>query len=429
MTAAIAKRIRAALLLAAATLLPPSLYAAGPTTQPEGAPAVEPVLPADPEVVRILDELGDNSYAKLPPANIHGEFNAMARQLRLHERGPGSRDYCLKMPWSPDRKRALYAGGNHGAPHKINDVWEYDLDSNTWVLLSNPDYNARRGQGKPEQLTYRDGVLMTRNGNLVVGGHTFSGFTYDAKARLLLWYHKTMTPKTADRPEPDKLYKGPMLWAFDPYARKWQHIRTNEPWPRYDPGSALNYLPHLGKSLWSNNRTSSQLWLYDHAARSWEKLPAKGEYGQWPRMSSQKVYDPANNVLVAHGGHSNYTSEYSFADGTWRQTVEANKEQTNAPYGADKLSAFVYDSVNGVCLLSDNLGGYMWVYDAKADKWERLTPENSRPDYRGTSGIQKGQKLAPMGFFHPDRNVLVLSDGGKEVWVYRYKRRVPGDPK
>jgi hypothetical protein len=44
-------------------------------------------------------------------------------------------------------------------PHKINDVWEYDLASNTWVLLWEPDPDTNRlrhVKGRANRKAYLD---------------------------------------------------------------------------------------------------------------------------------------------------------------------------------------------------------------------------------------------------------------------------------
>jgi hypothetical protein len=102
-----------------------------------------------------------------------GPINDTMKKLGLHERGPKPRNYCRKWVWAPDRKRALFCGANAGVPHRFNDVWEYDLASNTWGLLYEPDadFNAVR-QMKPEQKSafnktvpmVKDGILMTSKG-------------------------------------------------------------------------------------------------------------------------------------------------------------------------------------------------------------------------------------------------------------------------
>ena len=43
------------------------------------------------------------------------------------------------MPCASERKTALYDGGNHRVPHRMNDVRDYRLGSTIWHLLCAPD--------------------------------------------------------------------------------------------------------------------------------------------------------------------------------------------------------------------------------------------------------------------------------------------------
>ncbi|MEQ9065893.1 MAG: hypothetical protein RLO18_04170, partial [Gimesia chilikensis] len=93
------------------------------------------------------------------------------------------------MVWSPERRTALYLGANHGRPHRLNDVWEFDLCEMQWILLYAPD-NPRDylGLGEdPSDVVLKDGVLQTRRGGPAVIGHTWSGVTYDSDGKRLLW--------------------------------------------------------------------------------------------------------------------------------------------------------------------------------------------------------------------------------------------------
>ena len=90
----------------------------------------------DPAITELLDKLGDQASAVLPAVTVE------AGDLKMHgmeKYGPGQRDYCNKMVYAPDRQTALYAGGNHQVPHRMNDVWEYHLGSNTCHVLYAPD--------------------------------------------------------------------------------------------------------------------------------------------------------------------------------------------------------------------------------------------------------------------------------------------------
>ena len=76
----------------------------------------------DPAIIEALRGLGAHSSWILPPVKVN------AGGLTLHgvdKYGPGQRDYCNKMPYAPERRTALYAGGNHQVPHRMNDVWEW----------------------------------------------------------------------------------------------------------------------------------------------------------------------------------------------------------------------------------------------------------------------------------------------------------------
>ena len=59
------------------------------------------------------------------------------------------------------RTRALFAGANHGSPHRLNDVWEFDLPSLTWAMLYAPDLpRGYADLGKDtSDVEFKDGVL------------------------------------------------------------------------------------------------------------------------------------------------------------------------------------------------------------------------------------------------------------------------------
>lgn len=121
--------------------------------------AVLPSLEPNPKVTEVLAALGDNSSAILTGLKTVGEWNKLNRDHYMDKRGPVGRDYTIKAVWMPDRKRAFFCGGNHGAPHRVNDAWEFDLPSHTWVQLFAPD--ADRGRGvtvvKEFEYTGKDG--------------------------------------------------------------------------------------------------------------------------------------------------------------------------------------------------------------------------------------------------------------------------------
>ncbi|MEX2216300.1 MAG: hypothetical protein WD768_19470, partial [Phycisphaeraceae bacterium] len=185
------------------------LFAAEPSRSEEAPPYRD-----TPAIVDSLKALGDNAALVLPP---HAVVAGDLKFQNMDRYGPGQRDYCNKMPYAPDRRTALYAGGNHQVPHRMNDVWEYHLGSNTWHLLYAPDggnpsdhkaayfLTSRTLVAKPdtvlddkqkaqiqayrkwwnENVIFKDGHLTTTRGGPIMPAHTWDAFIYDAKAKKL----------------------------------------------------------------------------------------------------------------------------------------------------------------------------------------------------------------------------------------------------
>jgi hypothetical protein len=120
-------------------ILAAGLDPAPAAADPPVVPKVDPPLTPKPAVVDRLAALKPNHGVLLGKADVVGEFNATARRYDLDKTGPRGRDYSIKMCWAPDRNRALFCGANHAVPHRLNDVWEFDLPSLTWALLYAPD--------------------------------------------------------------------------------------------------------------------------------------------------------------------------------------------------------------------------------------------------------------------------------------------------
>ena len=104
----------------------------------EPAP-LKPVLPPNEATLAKLRALRPNQAVTLGQAQVMGDFNDVARRFNLHKTGPRGRDFTIKMVWAPERRRVLFCGANHGVPHRLNDVWEFDLAALTWAMLYAPD--------------------------------------------------------------------------------------------------------------------------------------------------------------------------------------------------------------------------------------------------------------------------------------------------
>lgn len=218
---------------------------------------VLPALKPDPKVEAVLAALGDNSSAILTGLKTVGEWNKINRDHHMDTRGPSGRNYCIKAAWMPDRKRAFFCGGNHGVPHRVNDAWEFDLPSHTWVQLFAPDPNNGAGVSVAKEYEYtgKDGKLkrenawVTRRGGPATLGHTWWGLAYHPEMRAAVWMNVAINDgavKLMKKYNVENPYTGPPMWAFYPYEKKWKPVLSDGPWPRVHCAGAMEYVPELG---------------------------------------------------------------------------------------------------------------------------------------------------------------------------------------
>ena len=121
-------------------------------------------VPADEALSKRIADLPENTWMKLPTVKTAGDLSWLSPQSDYRRQGPRIRDYCNRMVWAPERERALYCGAGHNI-HLFNDVWEYDLPSNTWVCLFAADPAAHRTRDEKwyrENVVLRDAVIRTQ---------------------------------------------------------------------------------------------------------------------------------------------------------------------------------------------------------------------------------------------------------------------------
>jgi hypothetical protein len=327
------------------------------------------------------------------------------------------------MVWAPERRRALYCGANHGSPHRLNDCWEYDLPSNTWVLLFAPDPNKVGGAAFADWVkkvaAVKDDVLMTQRGAPLDPWHTWWQLAYVPEMKALIWANPPGCDGEAAKVlgvDAAKLYKGPPFWLFYPEEKKWMPLKTEPPYPPKVGGAqAMEYVPGLGGAVfYTSNWFSQGMWLYDPKTNAWKNLkPNNGEdmyHGKnSPRSEAVMACDPENKVIVAQSGKVTY--HYDLATHMWSKVLEEPKESDKVPAGHDATTPFGYDPAAKVCLLySGETPDHVWAYGVKDRKWEKLK-------VNGPAG-PKGRNI---GCFDPERNVLVVNDRAV-VWVYRHKK-------
>ncbi len=398
----------------------------------------------DPKVVKILKNLKANTAVLLPPFKVVGDINDVARKYKMDEIGPLGRDYCNKAPWMPDRKRAIYCGANHAAPHRINDVWEFDLAANTWNCLYGPDSSKGLAGGKDPMYQWQDvelvdGILRTKRGGPALVGHTWGNITYDYQMKAMLFISvwgmsPGVFPKTIDDTylRTKKHSHNPPMWAFYPESKKWVPIvnkQAKEQKPIVSMARVFEYIPDKklsifvggsGPSAWwaKEGKSRSGTWEYRSDTDTWKALPVtKDMKGEPVRYDGQMIYSAKYQKLItcagsikAEPGMGGRVNEFDFKTGKWTKIIE----DAGAPKAHNSSTYFVLDSKNDVGLLySRHSPGIMWVYLIKEQKWEKKTVDG--PTVTNKKSI---------GYYDHELNVFVLispKEHKNQAWVYRYK--------
>lgn len=372
-------------------------------------------------VLTVLEKLEENQAVLLGKAGVEGDFNDTAREYHLDKTGPRGRDFSIKMVWAPDRRRALFCGANHNVPHRINDVWEFDLATLKWTLLYAPDLpRDYTGLGKDAgDVMMKDGVLVTKRGGPGVIGHSWWGLTYDSDLKEMLFLNTWVTDMKKAAAlvggDPEKLYAGPPLWAFSPDTGRWRPITPPAPHPRAIFGGMLEYVPDLKATLWhANNWQMQATWAYDAARNGWKNLEANGNddkdfAAQAAQPEQVGYYDPARKMIIAHRHWA--TSHYDVRANTWKKVIDEPAESTAVPHGHDAFAPMYHDPRSGHGLLVEFKNNRLWAYDPDATKWKSLEPAGDP--------MPTGNKR--LAYHDPERNVFVIIEN-TTVWVYRYRR-------
>jgi hypothetical protein len=429
---------------------------------PAALGAAQPPYQNDPQIVKLLENLGDNTSIWLPPPKIAG-LPAEYQDDAYLNRGPFTRGYGAKMPYAPDRRTAMYCGCDHNLPH-YNDCWEFHLGSNTWHCLTPPDggcgrwvwFDAkfpllRHEEQDPRKLadltarcrrfveahvTYENGYFQTRNnGGPVMAWHTWDGPTYEPRVKKLYWavldgdwthseYMELFCKVTGKdfATEKKKLKPGLGMWQFDPATCRWSKWLGAQPHPRMaGMGGTLTYIPALGRIVWYTVSTNVSpheyaMWSYDAVSDRWADLKPNGgqdlgaalctRQNRAPLCEQATAYSEKHDKLVAVRGAKAFL--YDPLKNEW--LAGGAEDQDYGVCGYDSVSTFAYDSTNDVFLLANQNTGRMWAYSIAANKWEQIEPKGA--------GAVKGRIK---GYYDPEHNVLVLCDRGP-VLVYRYRK-------
>lgn len=386
---------------------------------------VEPELAPDKDLLAKIEALPENTWLKLPPIKVIGNLDWLGPRADERVRGPFGRSYCAKMLYAPERRRAVFFGGGHNV-RRINDVWEYDLASNTWNCLRPADPpQTNTEEWFRENTMLKDGIIMTKNGGQVAVSHQWDQIAYDPDRHLALWVNSM--PRSVNYSlkldDPDnvaakayglsfdefqkKLGKDSIhVWGYDLVEKKWTSVECVANWK--GPGNTtggrqesgiLKYMPDKKTLVFFG---SAGMVMRDTSTGAWNKVAGgPGSYG------ASAAYDVDAKQVVAISGSKTLT--YSIGDKGWKTAIE------NGPVpGSDSASALFYDPLSKKILMHTLRKAdepTLWVYDSAKNEWTDPKPQGDLP-------VQIPERLL---YFDEARNVLVYYNC-RDVYVYRFKK-------
>ncbi len=429
----------------------------------DAAPPRPPVTPSpddDPAIVARINELPSGHAMFLPSPTVHAPEGYESSPWFTY--GPGGRDFSNQMAYAPERETALYAGANHGSPHRLNDVWEFHLGSNTWQTLYAPtggDMRDRRiqwGHAKRlidgETLTaeelamtdefrvwWRENVMLHDAGYLSINdpghgpldpSHCWDTLAYDSVNHRLVWpllasrqYGMKVHQWAWDLPERPEIGEGltAMLY-FDLETSTWFPYRDQVGAPPVTSNSALSMVAIGGtefvyaQSHWRDGVTGMFRWDSDTGVwtnmrpNDGANLQTLAAEGAFPQLDGLGEYSPDDNAIL-NVGQGDFVSReptarlYRFDTNEWSATNPPGVQVSDAS------GMLVYASAKGrfVLLKPSQRQSSLFEFDVATETWEEI--RFTGPEL---------QTSAAFGYYDPRFDVVVLQQrSGRRVWVYR----------
>ncbi|MEZ4104009.1 MAG: peptidoglycan-binding protein [Candidatus Paceibacterota bacterium] len=339
-----------------------------------------PYTPSNPS--SFMPELKVGEAKKLPPFKVVGP----AAGLALHDfavNGPGVRDYSMKFPYSLKNGVAYYAGGNHGVPHKYDDVWSYNVVTNTWTMESAPT----------------PGVYTL---------HTYWCLDYDDSKDRLIQFARI----------DDATGKWPLLQDPDPDIYLIQWTKAKKKWEAFPLqagsdklqngyGCATVLMPTLNKLItYAGTWEGTGMQAVDLTTGKVDTVIDSGKiYFDYqdiaPRVHMGMEY-VGNGQIISWENFNKFT--YDFKTNLWSKEANFWPAETQVNW-----TGATYDPVNGLIFFLSR--GKFWTYDPITNKVQVLNVPNMPSD----------MYTEYMMYYDIKNNVLVIyEDKSNQMYVYRH---------
>ncbi|HEX5131921.1 MAG TPA: kelch repeat-containing protein [Candidatus Krumholzibacteria bacterium] len=242
----------------------------------------------------------------------------------------------------------------------LNDIWAFDLDSDTWT-----DLTPASGSAPAPRLT--------------------PASVYDpAGHRMITWSGQG----------PGVFFND--VWAFDLDAGTWSQFTPAGGPPNIRYGVGYTWDP-VARDLvtfagFTNLGRFDDVWRFNGETDTWTDVSAPSP--PLKRCLHAACYDPIEHRMIMYGGQNTGPLddiwELDFDTGAWTDITPVSR-----PAGR-YFTAFVYDAANHRATVFGGqtqiaLVNEVWVFDLWNDAWTQLAPAGTPPSGRaGAAGIYDG---------------------------------------
>jgi hypothetical protein len=292
---------------------------------------------------------------------------------------PSARAYASAVFDPVDRKMVIFAGQAEST--RLNDMWEFDLDANTWTDIT-------PGAGSAPALRRTPVSVYDPAGHRMItwsGQGASNGFFND-------------------------------VWEFDLTTNAWSEFAPAGGPPNIRYGAAGVFDPVAGDLVtfagFTNLGRFDDVWRFGAAGVTW--TDASPVTNPLERCLHSASYDSQGHRLIMYGGQNAGARDdiwaFDLTLNTWTELTPVSR-----PPGR-WFAAHIYDAANNrATIFGGNTGSEVknevWVFDLWTNAWTELSPTGTPPSAReGAVAIYDGAN---------DRMVVFGGSNGtdfNEVW-------------